>query len=119
MGSAAPPRILVLEDEVLLAIDVQMMLEDEGFSVIGPAASVEEGLAILRSGPIDAAVLDINLHRERSDAVADGLEDLGVPFLYLTGLRSEMIPERHRRKFVVEKPVRQELLLRGLRELLG
>lgn len=114
----ACPRVLVVEDEALLAMDVQLLLEDSGFEVLGPAASVEESLGYLGCQAIDAAVLDLNLHRERSDAVADCLDSLGVPFLYLTGHRRETLPQRHRQRTLVEKPLHHRRLVESLRALI-
>ncbi|MEM8570416.1 MAG: response regulator [Pseudomonadota bacterium] len=112
------PRILVVEDEALLAIEVKCVLEERDFTVLGPAASVAEGLQLIGNGHVDAAVLDLNLHNERSDAVADRLERLGVPFLFLTGHRTEMVPMRHRERPVLQKPVQPSRLLDGLRDLI-
>ncbi|MBC7985691.1 MAG: response regulator [Sphingomonadaceae bacterium] len=78
-------RILVVEDEPLIAMMVEDMLHDFGAIVIGPAASVAEALALIEEAVLDAALLDVNLRGERSDAVADALEARGVPFALATG----------------------------------
>lgn len=113
------PRVLVVEDEALIAMDVQDLLEDSGFEVLGPTDSVKESLEVLSCQVVDVAVLDLNLHRERSDMVADCLEDLGVPFLYLTGHRREVLPFRHRERPLVEKPFQRRRLIEGLRALIA
>ena len=64
-GSArlAGRRILIVEDEALLALDLAMSFEDAGAEVVGPAGNLQAGLrAVEREGPIDAAVLDVDLH---------------------------------------------------------
>ena len=78
-------RILVVEDEALTAMALQQLLEDAGYIVLGPVGRVEDALDLLRSGPPDAAVLDVNLFGATVDPVAAMLEDMGVPFLFCTG----------------------------------
>src|SRR3954467_14286390 len=79
--------LLVVEDEYLIAADLTASLESLGVEVIGPAASVEEALALVHnsSDRIDGAVLDINLRNERVYPVADVLIERGVPFVFTTG----------------------------------
>jgi DNA-binding response OmpR family regulator len=78
-------RILILEDEVLLAMDLADELESAGFEVIGPATSVSAALRLLETTPVDAAVLDINLGSENSEPVAIALSGAGTPFVVLSG----------------------------------
>lgn len=77
-------RILLLEDEFIVALAAEDMLAELGVVVVGPAATVAEGLA-LADAPLDAAVLDINMNGERSFAVARALRARGVPFVFATG----------------------------------
>jgi DNA-binding response OmpR family regulator len=82
-------RILVVEDEALVAMLVEDGLLDAGAMVVGPAASVEEALRLIDAaesdGGLSAAVLDLNLDGEAVSPVADRLAALGVPFLFATG----------------------------------
>lgn len=75
------PCILVVEDEVFLAMDVEVALTEAGFRVLGPAASVKDALYLLGDERPDAAVLDFNLGREKATPVALKLKSLGVPFV--------------------------------------
>ena len=82
-------RILVVEDEALVAMLAEDELLQAGARVVGPAASVGEALRLIETaaadGGLSAAVLDINLAGERVNPVADRLAALGVPFLFATG----------------------------------
>ena len=79
-------RILLVEDNYLIAMELTDELNGQGAEVIGPAASVNEALYLIEStGQIDSAVLDINLKGEMIFPVVDALMELDVPFLFLTG----------------------------------
>lgn len=87
---AAPPvstslRVLVVEDSALIAMDLASILADAGYTVIGPAFTVAEALAIADDGLVDIALLDIELHGEMVTPVAERLTDRGVPFAFSTG----------------------------------
>lgn len=74
-------RVLVVEDEILIAMELEMVLTDAGFDVIGPVPVVAAALALLKEGRPDAAVLDMNLRGERVTPVAEVLRAMGVPFV--------------------------------------
>jgi CheY-like chemotaxis protein len=79
-------RILIVEDEALLALDLQFACEDDGAEVIGPALSLDQALAKLESNPvIDGAILDVDLCGRDVYPVAVLLRDRGVPFIFHTG----------------------------------
>lgn len=84
-GTLAGLRVLLVEDEMLVCMDIEDMLEEFGCKVVGPAARVSEALAILDSEPVDIALLDVNLGREKSYPIADRLTQDGTPFLLSTG----------------------------------
>ena len=79
-----PLRVLVVEDEILIAMDVEGMLSQVGCVVIGPVPTVAEALALLEREKPDAALLDVQLRQERSAAVAEALLRRGVPFALAT-----------------------------------
>jgi len=101
-----PPtrRILVVEDEALVAMLVEDALEDAGFGVIGPVRSVAQALEVLEAERPDAAVLDLNLAGENSVSVADALVALGIPFVVATGYGAAGLPAGHRGVPVLPKP---------------
>ena len=90
----AARRVLVVEDEWLIAAQIGRVLEEAGAVVLGPAHSVEEALALLRDGaPPDAALLDVNLRGELVTPVARALAGLGVPFALVTAYAADRLDE--------------------------
>jgi DNA-binding response OmpR family regulator len=81
-------RILVVEDEAMVAAMLCDMLKELEAICIGPAASIAKGLDLARANHIDAAVLDVNVRGERIDPVATLLAERGVPILFATGYGS-------------------------------
>ena len=81
---------LLVEDEILVALDIEEQLTNLGFTVIGPAARVADGLRLADEAPgLAIAVLDVNLAGESSWPIARLLKDRGTPFLFLTGYHCE------------------------------
>jgi DNA-binding response OmpR family regulator len=78
-------RILVVEDEVMIAMLMEDMLADLGHVVVGPATRLEEGLELASNADFDMAVLDVNLNGRHSRPIADILNRRGLPFLLATG----------------------------------
>lgn len=111
-------RFLVVEDEYLIAADLAAFLEAQGIEVVGPAASVNEALALLESDGdrLDGAVLDINLQDDRVYPVADVLRSRGVPFVFTTGYDACAIPKSYADIPRCDKPVDEQRLIRVLRE---
>ncbi|HEY1943656.1 MAG TPA: response regulator [Roseiarcus sp.] len=98
-------RILVVEDEFIIAADLQHRLERVGAVVIGPASSVERALALIASEPdLDAAVLDMNLGGKMAYPVADALADRRLPFVFASGYGEAMLRERHPNAVNCDKP---------------
>ena len=99
-------RILVVEDEYLLADALASELEDRGAVVLGPAPSIKRALALLeREASLDGAILDLNLGGEPAFPVADALIDRGVPLIFTTGYDAAAIPERFTQIPRCEKPI--------------
>jgi DNA-binding response OmpR family regulator len=78
-------RILVVEDEMLVAMLIEEMLEGLGCEVVGPAATLDEAVAAVHANRLDGALLDANLHGADSSPVAEALRAGKVPFLVVTG----------------------------------
>lgn len=97
-------RVLVVEDEALVAMLVEDALLDAGAVVIGPVATVVEALALLERELPDVAVLDLNLAGETSTPVADALASRGVPFVVATGYGADGLPPGHAEVPVLAKP---------------
>ena len=79
------PRILVVDDEPLISMMVEAWLNELGYEVVGPAGSVQDGLRLIVSHELDAAILDINLGGHDCYVVANRLQQRGVPFAFATG----------------------------------
>lgn len=111
-------RILVVEDEALIAVMVEDMLTEMGSVVVGPAATIEQALALARAEEIDGAVLDVNVRGERIDPVAEALTERGVPMLFATGY-GEVRLASGATTTVIDKPYTQDKLARGLAAAMG
>jgi DNA-binding NtrC family response regulator len=107
-------RLLVVEDEFIIAIDLAQTLEDLGAEVVGPAGSVRDALDLVKSqgDRLDGAVLDVNLRDQQVFPVADALAERGVPFVFTTGYDTIVTPERHAAVPRCEKPVDKASLVR-------
>lgn len=98
-------RVLVVEDEYLLADDLSFALTAAGADVLGPVPTVEEAIArISAEQRIDVAVLDVNLRGDMVFPVADALIARGIPFAFATGYDHEALPDRFTGVPRVEKP---------------
>jgi CheY-like chemotaxis protein len=105
-------RILVVEDEMMAAMMLEIVLGDAGCVVVGPAASVGKGITLAESEPLDAAILDVNLGGEFVFPVADILSARGVPFVFVTGYGMNGVDrKRYARIRVVQKPYDDAALL--------
>jgi CheY-like chemotaxis protein len=86
--AGARPRVLVVEDEAIVAMMLEDMLDALGYAPVGPAMTVGAALDLLAAGGVDAAILDINVGGQSSVPVAAQLEALALPFAFATGYTS-------------------------------
>jgi DNA-binding response OmpR family regulator len=108
-------RLLIVEDEYLLAIDLCRTLEEWGAEVLGPVGSLSDAMTLIQSETrIDCAVLDINLGGERSYPLADVLLGRGVEIIFTTGYDISAIPEKYAGIRRYEKPFDTVALARVL-----
>jgi CheY-like chemotaxis protein len=117
MTEAAPYaglKVLVVEDEMLIAMLLEDMLTDLGCEIVGPVSNVEDALARLEQGGIDAAILDVNLGRGQSYPVAEVLRARGLPFAFATGYGEAGVDARFKDAPALQKPFRQDALERAL-----
>jgi PAS domain S-box-containing protein len=106
------PRVLLVENEALVAIMIQESLAEFGFQVVGPISTAAEALAKVTDDRFDAAVLDINLGDGMIYPVADILAARDVPFVFVTGYDSEGVDERFSEIPILQKPIEREMLQR-------
>jgi DNA-binding response OmpR family regulator len=102
----AGKRVLIVEDELLVALMIEDFLGDFGCTTIGPCGSVENALHAVRTETLDLAVLDVNLAGERVYPVAEALAERHIPFLFLSGYGEDAIPPGHSDWKVCAKPFR-------------
>ena len=112
-------RVLLVEDDGLVAMLVEDMLDELGFISVGNPGSVSEALAALAKGGFDVAILDVNLNGERVFPVADALIDDGCPFVFATIYGAADIPEAYRTWPVAAKPFRLDDLETALNTALA
>lgn len=98
-------RILVVEDEYILADELAHELAGAGASVIGPVPTIERALALVEHSTPDGAILDVNLGGEPVFPLADTLLGRGVPVVFTTGYDPVTLPERFAGVQTCEKPI--------------
>ena len=110
-------RVLVVEDESLLAETLCDLMQDAGCEPVGPAATVAAAMRLIDQGSIDVAVLDIRLLSEVSYPVAYALRRRGVPLLFLTSYEQRNLPQDLRDAILIEKPFSVHHLVEIVRRL--
>jgi two-component sensor histidine kinase/DNA-binding response OmpR family regulator len=103
-------RMLIAEDEALVAIMMEDLAVELGWSVVGPFAKAADALAAAKDDDIQAALLDVNLGGESVYAVADALTARGVPFVFTTGYGAESIDRRFASTPILQKPIDRHVL---------
>ena len=104
------PRVLLVEDEALVAMMIQECLGEFGYQVLGPIGTAGEAEAKARDGQFEAAVLDINLGDGAVYPIADLLAARGVPFVFVTGYDADSVEARFRKIPILQKPIEREVL---------
>jgi DNA-binding response OmpR family regulator len=97
-------RVMVVEDEFLIAMLIEDALLEQGCVIVGPFTSVTDALKAAKATPVDLAVLDVNLRGEKVYPVAEVLSARRIPFLLLSGYGSDAIPAEHPEWQAVSKP---------------
>ena len=98
-------RVLIVEDESLVAMLLETILADLGCDVVGPESNIEDGLNVASgTAPLDAALLDVNVAGQEIFPVAEALKARGVPFVFTTGYGEAGLPEHWRGNPTVQKP---------------
>lgn len=98
-------RVLIVDDELLVAMETRAAVADHGVKVIGPVPRVRPALEIIENEPLDGAVLDINLRGVTSFEVADALADRNIPFVFMTGYSRGILPPRFKGCVTLSKPL--------------
>jgi len=111
------PKVLVVEDESLVAMLIEDMLSDMGYEVVAVAARFDQALEMARTIGADLAILDLNLAGARTDAVAEILRARGIPFMFATGYGAAGVTAEWSHVPVVQKPFQESDLSRALGKL--
>jgi DNA-binding response OmpR family regulator len=111
-------RVLVAEDEYLLADDLSRALGSAGAEVAGPVSTVQQAMRLIAEGRLDAAVLDVTLRDGKVFPVADLLAERGVPFAFATGYDQSALPDRFGDRPRIQKPFSTRTVLSELSGLL-
>ena len=113
-------RVLVVEDESLVAMLLETILEDMGCTPVGPAGTVEDGLAMVADpAPLDAALLDVNVAGRQVFPVAEALKARGVPFVFSTGYGESGLSDEWRGHPTVQKPFTESAIRDALVKAMG
>jgi two-component SAPR family response regulator len=111
-------KVLVAEDEPLVAVDVVKQLTDAGAIVVGPCATSGRAIAVLEENDIDVAIVDFVLADDNTQELQAALENKAVPFIVVTGYPRVLV-RRDQRQPVLSKPVSAEALTSTVRALSG
>jgi CheY-like chemotaxis protein len=113
----AGARVLVVEDEPLVAMDIVSRLTEAGCNVIGPAGTLEKAKSLIEASELDAALVDANLAGNPVDAIAAALTRRKVPFAFVTGYGREALPAGFRDAPIVAKPFTEQELLTTITQI--
>ena len=116
-GPVTGARVLVVEDEALLAETLCDLLQGDGCEPIGPAANVAVALSLIEESRIDAAILDIRLMDEVSFDVAYALRARGIPLMFLTVSQRCHLPVDLSDEILIEKPFKAPMLIETVRRM--
>jgi CheY-like chemotaxis protein len=112
----AEHRILIVEDEPMIAMMVEDFLTELGWNVVGVAGALDQAIAMARDAAIDAALLDVNLKGRDTFAAAGILRERYIPFVFATGYGAHGIADRFRGVPILTKPFQRDQLDRALHE---
>lgn len=111
-------RILVVEDEYFIASDIKRTLKKAGAIVVGPVGTLKGGLSLAEE-QIDAAVLDVNLEQAMSFPIADRLQTLDIPYMFLTGYDGWSLPAEYRDAARLAKPFPPQSVVSMIEKLIA
>ncbi len=113
-------RILIVEDESLVAMLLETILEDMGAVPVGAIATVEEALELVgKDDALDAALLDVNVAGREVFPVAEALKARGIPFVFSTGYGEGGLPDVWRGQATIQKPFTEDAVKSALFKALG
>lgn len=111
-------RVLIVEDQMVVAMDIEDALSGLGCAVVGPVGQLDAAVSAAGEEELDAAILDIDINGQPSFPVADKLKARGIPFMFSTGYGGTSLPEQWRGQPRLGKPFRRAELEELLRIIL-
>jgi DNA-binding response OmpR family regulator len=115
-----PPRILIVEDGVFIALDEESLVRSAGCEVAGPVARLGDARRIIDTDRIDGALLDVNLNgKETSIPLAVELERRAIPFLFVTGMAGDLVSQAFPGIPVIRKPYQPAILRAAIKRMTG
>ena len=110
LNPAASRNVMILEEEIIIALDLAGLLEDLGFVVVKMANRVDTAIDFVTAGALDLAILDMNVRDTLSFPVAAILRDRGIPFLFVSGYGKRGLIDGFEDAHVLTKPYSAETL---------
>ena len=110
-------RILVIEDEFLIGLEIHTLLTEAGFEVVGPAATVPAALKHISEGNFDAALVDANLGGDTVEGVTAALADRGTPFVLVSGYSRRSLPPQLANAPLIQKPFDSPTVIDAVQKL--
>ena len=110
-------RVLVVEDEVLVAMALEDTLEEFGCEVVGIASRIDAAKSAIHARDFDCAILDVNVHGEAIYPVAEKLDERHVPYIFLTSYDSTEIRQAFRDRPILRKPMEPWALRQALAQM--
>jgi CheY-like chemotaxis protein len=115
----AARRVLIVEDEAMIAGLIESILRKGGWSVVGPVATLERALETIERERLDAALLDVRINGRDVYAVADVLMRRRIPFVFVSGFTRKQVPPGYRDCAYIAKPFTPDAILALLEEVVG
>jgi DNA-binding response OmpR family regulator len=112
-------RVLIVEDEPLIAENLRAILVAAGFEIAGVSAKVEAALRMIEDITYDAAIVDANLAGESASAIVLALSARQIPFVVLSGYTRDQLPDSFSGCLFIQKPYRISQLVEGLNTVLS
>ena len=112
-------KVLVVEDEMMIAMLIEDMLDEFGCELVGPATNVPRALDLIGKERVEIAVLDLNLDGQDTYAIADALQQKNVPFIFATGYGSTGLRKEYGNRPVLQKPFQARDLETALAQALA
>ena len=110
-------RVLLVEDEIMIALLVEDMLGELGHTILGPVARLDRAIEMARSETFDFALLDVNLNGQQVYPVAEALAARGIPLVFVTGYGRTGVRAPYLDRPTLQKPFRRHDLRRLLAEI--